>query len=856
MNKIKIISNPYKEEIVFKEYNNQKNDWQDIRINNPDSDLLDTEIATSFLPFKIQTIISIIKTEYTSANDNVLIEFEGTSEEYSEVKNVCNEDQFKDKIELVKSNNYLENAKYIFEDTKDVFDTIEPIIKKIIKDPESGIRKNLTKVSEALKDVIPICVFGNYSAGKSTFINALIGYEYLPSGGDPITAKIYQISRSPHPQSAVIKFKYKKDNAFEEIKLTFDENEYKVRKGDEQTDILVEIADEVNKCSEDDLIGKISKALVIINGYEKRDKENTVIGSVIELCVPFSKEGILGQSMNNFVIFDTPGSNSASNIDHSEVLSEALEGFSNGIPVWVTTYETIDSDDNASLCKKIKGIKALDKRFNMIVVNRADNSDLPSEGFSKQKIKDILEYNSVEEMYSSGIYFVSSIIGLGAKNNGVLRDKFYKKTYRSVSIFSDPDDEDYSQLYIYNIMPEQIKNQAVNYSQNCTDLIYANSGLFCIEMEMESFATKYAAYNKCQMVKVFLEEVVGETKDRIQRETNALRRTKDAREKQLDDTKTKLLVSLEKKSEEIDESYEKQSREHVKNYLDTQIDYSVESTRFNEIDSAQRDKNLQDVRYSEQEEIISDSKTKMWSHFKANGKSLFKGEFLESLKMLKEDIVRDYKEIVELQDKIDKSEKEADRITSDETIQAVIELYKSNIIDANDKIAVELKKYWMDMSKETRGALIELVTESEALSESQRELVSKVILDYHDMELNDNAENIFIKKKFLRGNVLGIKVNDSEKLNIKRLTVIYNNRINDSVRKMARDLNSSYYKSSNLWLKLLKSIIADNIVKLNPELRGIEYMITEETERITELEDDQNTIERSLDAIDEMIAWK
>ena len=52
-----------------------------------------------------------------------------------------------------------------------------------------SVKRGLNKVSQALDDVIPLCVFGNYSAGKSTFINALIGVELLPSGGDPVTAK-------------------------------------------------------------------------------------------------------------------------------------------------------------------------------------------------------------------------------------------------------------------------------------------------------------------------------------------------------------------------------------------------------------------------------------------------------------------------------------------------------------------------------------------------------------------------------------------------------------------------------------------------------------------------------------------
>jgi len=47
----------------------------------------------------------------------------------------------------------------------------------------------------------------------------------------------------------------------------------------------------------------------------------------------------------------------------------------------------------------------------MIVLNKADCSDLPEDGFSAKQVQNILEYNSVEKMYAGGIYFVSSIMG-------------------------------------------------------------------------------------------------------------------------------------------------------------------------------------------------------------------------------------------------------------------------------------------------------------------------------------------------------------------------------------------------------------------------------------------------------------
>ena len=62
-------------------------------------------------------------------------------------------------------------------------------------------------------------------------------------------------------------------------------------------------------------------------------------------------------------------------------------------------------------------------------------------------------------------------MGLGAKNDGELTDKHYRKIYRSQQeMFSDPEDIDYATLYVYNIMPEQIKNEVVNIQKHVLNL--------------------------------------------------------------------------------------------------------------------------------------------------------------------------------------------------------------------------------------------------------------------------------------------------------------------------------------------------------------------------------------------------
>lgn len=368
-----------------------------------------------FFPFNAKKILEVIKEEYHIENKGAVeIVFEGTKEEYNELKKVAQERIFDGKITLSRSNRVLENAKFILSDTKEVFSNIKPVIEEVTNG-ELEIAKNLAKVSDALDDFVPICVFGNYSSGKSTFINALIGREVLPSGGDPVTAKAFKIQNLSQSDIARIKFTH----WGETIELSFEDDSYRVIKGNSNDEMLVEL-DSVMREKETATISQmVSVALEFINAYEKRDSSSTEIGNMIELHIAFSKTGILGSSNNKFVIFDTPGSNTATNDGHIEVLKEALEGFSNGIPILVSQYETIDTMDNEALCNNILSIDALDNRFTMIVLNKADISDLPEKEFSEKQVKNIMEFRSVEKMYASGIFFVSSIMGLGAKNNGV-----------------------------------------------------------------------------------------------------------------------------------------------------------------------------------------------------------------------------------------------------------------------------------------------------------------------------------------------------------------------------------------------------------------------------------------------------
>lgn len=853
MTQIKIISNPYKQEIQYETYKENSQEWVDVGLYAPNGKLREENARKCFLPFNAKKILEVIVDEYyLETKGPVEIVFEGTKEEYNELLKVSQEKAFEQKITISRSNRVLDNGKFILNDTKEIFASVKPVIEEVTQD-ELEITKNLAKVSDALDDIVPICVFGNVSAGKSTFINALIGREVLPSGGDPLTAKAFKIQNSTQTDVARVKFKHWDDM----IELSFEDDDYRVVKGDTNDEMLVEL-DEVLKEKEATTMNQmVSVALEFINAYEKRDSSSTEIGNMIELYIAFSKTGILGSSNNKFVIFDTPGSNTASNSGHIVALKEALEGFSNGIPVWVSQYEAIDTMDNEALCNNILSIDALDQRFTMIVLNKADVSDLPEKGFSEKQIKNIKEFRSVEKMYASGIFFVSSIMGLGAKNDGTLADKYYRKIYKlQTDSFSDPEDEDYMTLYQYNIMPLQIKEEVIAYSANEKNLIYVNSGLHCVETEIEEFASKYSAYNKCQMVYALLTDVVEKTTEKIAKRVQARKNLRDKYINDLEEKKQQLITTMREKSAELDATFSAESYNSINTYAKNHLDYDYSLEELDALNKKYVEENDSQYHVDDKKKVLDEVKGKMFSDLKGRVKDFSFSDWKGSLSGIVKDAKKGMESIYDSKKELDSTQRDAFSETADEVLKEVIETYKASMADATKKINHIACNYWENNSKMLKDELIDIVTASDALTDKQKQTLSELIFNYKNISYDDHASSIFVKPKFLHGHLLGMDLFMFEKLNTSKLAKEYNKTVANNIETIATDMNTNYYNSYKKWQDELSTMIEKNIVELNPELQVISDSIDSETEKINNLETSQQKIRASLNEIENLISFK
>lgn len=122
MTKIKINSNPYKQEIKYETYKENSQEWVDVGLYSPNGKLREENIRKCFLPFNAKEILEVILGEYyLETKGAVEIVFEGTKEEYNELARVAQETIFEGKIIISRSNQVLDNAKFILSDTKEVF---------------------------------------------------------------------------------------------------------------------------------------------------------------------------------------------------------------------------------------------------------------------------------------------------------------------------------------------------------------------------------------------------------------------------------------------------------------------------------------------------------------------------------------------------------------------------------------------------------------------------------------------------------------------------------------------------------------------------------------------------------------
>ena len=499
-NQVKITYNPYKKQLAY-QFRNGASEWEDVSSQSP---LSEERFRNATLQNRAIEIVKTISDAYNNGTNGLDIIFEGTAEDFNDFNEIVQCYFDGENIKCIQDDNILISAENALQEICEIFDDLDETFKEY---PDSDLQKELNRFRDTVKTTISICVMGLYSAGKSAFINALIGEEILPSASDPLTAKTYRIASE---EQASIRFQYNGEN----VVLLFSGVQYIPKAPSHllSSPLFTQLREAVesSKCNTQAM--HIYQALKVINSYERNQNTPNIISDVIDVQVPFSNSD-LSLDAFRFVIYDTPGSNSASNQRHMDILQEALKGQTNGLPIFLTTPDTMDSKDNNEIISIIdKMANALDRTNTMVIVNRSDEKDADTLKSKKQSCANL----RISQWKSSRIFFVSSIMGLASKKENPEQkeswsDLQYFKVYRQqVNSFTDPDDDFYLPLYEYNLLPQD------RYDSICSkgaaagshDMLRHTSGIWGVEDEINRFANKYAVYNKCSQAQEYLQNAI------------------------------------------------------------------------------------------------------------------------------------------------------------------------------------------------------------------------------------------------------------------------------------------------------------------------------------------------------------
>lgn len=844
MVKVKIHSNPYQKEILFYKWSYSVNDWDRITYaTNPNSQLISDKITHSFLTFKAEEIVTILLDEYDDGSE-FIIEFEGTNNEYKEleylIKNINHSRTHK--LTLIQSHCRLENAEEVLPTVISIFNRMISLIPESISNDE-----DIKKFKEASDDIIPLVVLGNYSAGKSTFINSLIGYDILPNSDSPVTAKIIKISKS---RTSTTTISFEIDGKM--VTITISGKGYQIQTElEDGNNILDDIMTKLSRLESASSEEFINLVLTEINQLDYSE-EGYKVSDVITVVTPFNK-GILSETHHQFVLFDTPGSNSSSNKNHFDILKTAMRNMSNGLVLFVTEYTSLDTIDNETLFEELRSIEEIDSRFTMIIVNKADGSD-----FSDFDSGQLLNQSVPKNLFSEGIFFVSSIMGLGSKTEGQFIDRNYDRVFkRSLDEFSNSDSEYYQQLYQYNIVPTQLKERGLHQARQQGSLVYVNSGLYSIEKEIQKFSEHYAAYNKCQQSKLYLEKIIEKTNNAITDMKLVVSQEVEALYHDLEQKKSNLIHEIERQNKrQLDNYYQHFSSKLVVNK--GKLERCESLNQLQQICENFYEMAKVDFQLEKYKKESKESQKAVRDHWDRNIANLKRTRDISFVKKIAQEVGKDLKIRWYDNNEYTMQKNKAFDSVSDKVIDNIVQRFEKALQLNKNKLYEFSVMYWQDCSDMLKRKLSYEIGSSDILSIEKQKDIQQLILDYRLLTLKAKQEQYFERSELAEGFKIGTfnLFGNEKKLDLNKVVKKYNQLMSKQIDQVAEELQKQHQNDFEQWATALLHLIKENIVDFNPDLKKANQSIIEKEDEIKNYEAKLAQLVASTNEIQQLLSFK
>ena len=303
------------------------------------------------------------------------------------------------------------------------------------------------------KSIKNIAVCATMSAGKTTFVNALLGSDVLPSRNEATTVKITSI--------------YDKDGAISISGFAIANNDNIIEESD---DVERKINNSISRI-EDWNSNRLVKRI-----YLQGDLDNIV-----------SKDFICA-------IHDTPGTNNSGDTSHHDITMNFLEENKMDTIIYISNCEHLCTDDEKELLTELYNRIILNQKISMIfILNKADSID-------KEK-EDPVKITSDYKSFLKSLGFVDfKIFPFSAKNARLLKMALKGRS----SLFTETEKDDFFSIVkkfskgtdltgsIVNSSDSnfQIEVDGEQYDSIKLNMALKHTGLMEIEKEIEKILAK------------------------------------------------------------------------------------------------------------------------------------------------------------------------------------------------------------------------------------------------------------------------------------------------------------------------------------------------------------------------------
>ncbi len=790
MMKIMMICNPYEKTIDYLWFEESQGKYIDLsEMPESFSELTNAKYSKDVtLQSRADEIVKAID-KLDSSDLGIEVHFIGTQDDFDDLKRVVELFYENKNIICIKEPPFFWDAEYALSHIKTKFSNVESILTEY---KEDAIVELLDSYEKTIKPDLAICIMGLYSSGKSAFINSLVGAELLPSASDPTTAKVCKIQcRDTHTVTITVN-----GNTYT---VCFDPDDPTITGDDEAVKTL--ISGHIHEG--DEKIARMYHYLKFLNASHPFGEVYSD-GELISITVPYTNT-MLPTDKFDFVIYDTPGSNSASNKEHFEVLKEALSVQMNALPIILTTPDTMDNTDNDALLTLIHTHESkLDTTNGLIIVNKADDKGPRSLSEKRDKIDGL----KLTKWKSTRIFFVSSILGLASKKNDPHSEDswFDLDTFEIYEKNSSLYESGERKLYTYNIID---RSRQYDYDITAQDgvnaLLMYNSGLASIELELANYAQRYAQYVKCHEAIKYLTEASELCKENVRTIEDQQKAELDSATARFEEKKHQIIDAMEtEKKAAIKTSNERFRLEITKGYEDFKARHQIVTAFLNK------------------------------------GNSFIYKEFQVKWDSLKEDAAEN---------------KTDDKMLLQQMQTYVTERFNQMLNAVSTETNCEIEAFWEVRTKVFKKILSTIIMENEKLNEEQKGILDAIVLNMENMT-KERVEFDLREHKGIKMGIIPFVPLGKESYNNSGCCRNFLSEFDKLVKErieIVRDQNGQMFEA---WCVQIINAISDKISTFNEEMHEAELAIAELQKEIDRKNQHIGLLQQTIDYIENVLCMQ